>query len=76
MLAARAIVSATARIIQFPERRPRLVNLRELQELFGMSERWWRYQIAAGCPARRWGKRLRFDPVDVQEWIERRYDGG
>jgi hypothetical protein len=36
-----------------------------------MSERWWRYQIAAGLPAHRFGRRaLRFDAVEVEAWLE------
>jgi predicted DNA-binding transcriptional regulator AlpA len=61
-------------LIRFPvERRQprRLVPLGELIGAYGMSERWWRYQIAAGLPAHRFGRRaLRFDPAEVEQWIE------
>lgn len=63
-----------ATLIRFPvERRQprRLVPLGELIDLYGMSERWWRYQLAAGMPRHRFGRRaLRFDPVEVEEWME------
>jgi hypothetical protein len=70
------VSAGTARIIQFPtqRRQPRkLVNVAELQELFGGSERWWRYRIAEGMPTHRWGRRLRFDPVEVENWMGERY---
>ena len=67
-------MSAGARILRFPlERRQphRLVSLSELIDLYGMSERWWRYQIAGGLPIHRFGKRvLRFDPAEVEQWME------
>jgi predicted DNA-binding transcriptional regulator AlpA len=67
-------MGAGATVIRFPvERRQprRLVPLTELIELYGFSERWWRYQIAAGLPAHRFGQRaLRFDPLEVEAWME------
>jgi predicted DNA-binding transcriptional regulator AlpA len=70
-------VSATAKVIRFPtERRQarRLVPLDELRALLGYSERWWRYRMREpGFPARKWGGRLRFDPVEVERWLEARY---
>jgi hypothetical protein len=38
-----------------------------------MSERWLRYRIAEGMPTHRYGSRLRFDPVEVEAWLEGRY---
>lgn len=66
-------MSATARIVPFPDRRERLVTLRELMERYSYSERWFRYRIADGMPCVRWGKRLRFRPDDVEQWLEERY---
>jgi predicted DNA-binding transcriptional regulator AlpA len=70
-------VTADATIIRFPvERRQprRLVSLAELIDLYGMSERTWRYRIAAGMPVHRFGKHtLRFDPAEVERWMEERY---
>lgn len=69
-------MSTQATLIRFPiERRQpqRLVPLGELAERFGYSERWWRYRIKEGLPSRRWGGRLRFDPVEVERWLEARY---
>lgn len=70
-------MNAGATIIRFPvERRQprRLVPLAELIDLYGMSERTWRYRIAAGMPVHRFGKHtLRFDPAEVEQWMEERY---
>jgi predicted DNA-binding transcriptional regulator AlpA len=69
-------MSATAQVIQFPSERrqaSRLLTLTELREHFGYSERWFRYRLAEGLPARRWGGRLRFDAVEVERWLEARY---
>lgn len=64
----------SAELLRFPvERRQprRLVGLSDLIGLYGMSERWWRYQVAAGMPTHRFGQRaLRFDPVEVERWME------
>jgi predicted DNA-binding transcriptional regulator AlpA len=63
-------------VVRFPlERRQsrRLVDLAELREQLGMSERFWRYRIAEGLPVHHYGKRLRFDPSEVQRWMEERY---
>ena len=63
-------------VARFPlERRhaARLLTLAELIETFGYSERFWRYRLAEGMPCRRWGKRLRFDPTEVERWMEGRY---
>ena len=48
----------------------RLVSLPELQERFGFSERWWRYRVAEGMPTRKWVGGLRFDPEEVEEWLD------
>lgn len=70
-------MTADATIIRFPvERRQprRLVSLAELIDLYGMSERTWRYRIAAGMPVHRFGKHtLRFDPAEGERWMEERY---
>jgi len=48
----------------------RLVSLVELQERFGFSERWWRYRIAEGMPTRKWVGGLRFNPDEVEAWLD------
>jgi len=48
----------------------RLVSLAELQERFGFSERWWRYRVAEGMPTRKWVGGLRFDPAEVEAWLD------
>lgn len=66
----------TAQIIRFPiERRhtKRLVPLSELVDLFGFSERWWRYRLKEGLPAHKWGGGLRFDPLEVEDWMGAKY---
>jgi predicted DNA-binding transcriptional regulator AlpA len=69
-------MSRLATVIAFPADRGlarRLVPLSELMTLYGFSERWWRYQIAAGMPTHRFGRRgLRFDPREVEQWMEER----
>ena len=69
-------MSTGGQIVRFPieRRRPRrLVDLCELIGLFGYSERWWRYRIKEDMPHHCWGHRLRFDPNEVQQWLEKRY---
>ena len=65
---------STGALIQFPsERRQprRLVALPELIDAYGLSERWFRYRIAEGMPCHRFGQRaLRFDPLEVERWLE------
>lgn len=70
------MMTGIASIVRFPvERRhpTRLVTLDELRRRFGYSERWWRYRIAEGMPARRWGGQLRFEVEDVEVWLDERY---
>jgi hypothetical protein len=69
-------MSATARVVPFPLERTqarRLVDVAGLMHTFGYSERWWRYRISEGMPCHQWGKRLRFDPSQVEQWLEERY---
>lgn len=66
----------TAKVIRFPvERRQprRLVPLRELIDLYGFSERWWRYRMKDGLPRHKWVGGVRFDPVEVEHWMKERY---
>jgi predicted DNA-binding transcriptional regulator AlpA len=63
-------------VIPFPAHRgrpARLLPLAELIDRYGFSERWWRYRIAEGMPKRKWGGRMRFDPDEVEQWMEARY---
>jgi hypothetical protein len=68
-----------AQVIAFPRERAapttRLVPLRELQELFAGSERWWRYRIAEGMPTHRYCAQLRFDPAEVERWLKENRHG-
>jgi hypothetical protein len=62
-------------LLRFPVERTqprRLLPLAELQERFGFSTRWWRYRIADGLPCHRWGGGLRFDPAEVETWLDAR----
>ena len=68
--------AVSARVIPFPlqrRRSPRLVSLPVVCRHFGFSERWFRYRLAEGMPAYRYGRRLRFDLDEVREWLEERY---
>jgi predicted DNA-binding transcriptional regulator AlpA len=70
-------VTEPASIVRFPveRRRPEpLLTLAELMLELGWSERWWRYRIAEGLPAVRWGGTLRFRMSEVQAWMEARQD--
>jgi len=63
-------------VVPFPveRRRPRrLVSLAELMDLYGFSERWWRYRLKEGLPRHAWGRRLRFDVGEVEAWMKGRY---
>lgn len=53
-----------------------LVPLSKLMEDYGYSESWWRARIAEGLPRRKWGGRLRFDPSEVELWLDTRYNTG
>ena len=67
--------SPDSNVIQFPtERRQpeRLLTAHELCHVLGFSERWLRYRVAEGMPARRWGKRLRFSLAEVSRWLDER----
>ena len=69
----------TARVVRFPvehRRAAHLVPLSELQECFGYSERWWRYRLSEGLPRHKWGSRLRFNPTEVEAWLDERYVHG
>jgi predicted DNA-binding transcriptional regulator AlpA len=71
-----AWASVCNNVIRFPlERRQarQLVDLVELRGQLGMSERFWRYRVAEGMPVHRYGKRLRFDPSEVERWMAERY---
>lgn len=62
-------------LIAFPSEqvRPRrLVPLAELKALYGFSTRWWRYRIAEGLPTHKWVRGLRFDPFEVERWLDAR----
>ncbi len=64
-----------ARIIQFPAHRRRpepLLTLREIRDLYGFSDRFWRYRIAEGLPVVRWGATLKFRATEVEAWMNER----
>jgi predicted DNA-binding transcriptional regulator AlpA len=50
-----------------------LLTLRQLVDRFGFSERWWRYRLADGMPAHRWGGQWRFRASEVESWMEARH---
>jgi predicted DNA-binding transcriptional regulator AlpA len=49
-----------------------LLKMRDLIERFGFSDRWWRYRLAEGMPAHRWGGQWRFKASEVEAWMEQR----
>lgn len=53
----------------------RYVALRELQQVFGFGERWWRYRIAEGMPVHRYAGSLRFDVDECRAWLEEQSHG-
>jgi predicted DNA-binding transcriptional regulator AlpA len=68
-------VSEGGRVIEFPRHRREpepLLTMRDLVERYQMSERWFRYRLAEGMPAHRWGGRWRFRASEVEAWMEAR----
>lgn len=66
----------SGQVIAFPAHRRSpepLLTMRDLTDRYQMSERWFRYRLAEGMPARRWGGGLRFRASEVEAWIEERY---
>jgi predicted DNA-binding transcriptional regulator AlpA len=66
-------MSEMGRVIEFPRdrREPEpLLTMRNLVERYQMSERWFRYRLAEGMPAHRWGGRWRAS--EVEAWMEAR----
>ena len=53
-------------------RRPGLMNLVELAERLGVNERHIRRLVAERrVPFVKWGHLLRFDPDEIDEWIDK-----
>jgi len=68
-------MSKTARVIPFPRyrREPEpLLTIRDLVDRYQMSERWFRYKLAEGMPAHRWGGCWRFRASEIEAWMESR----
>jgi predicted DNA-binding transcriptional regulator AlpA len=69
------IMGEMGRVIEFPRHRREpepLLTMRDLVERYQMSERWFRYRLAEGMPAHRWGGRWRFRASEVEAWMEAR----
>jgi predicted DNA-binding transcriptional regulator AlpA len=65
----------SGQVIAFPAHRRApepLLKLGEVVEMFGFSERWWRYRLADGMPAHRWGGQWRFRASEIEAWMEDR----
>lgn len=60
-------------LIQILESRGEALNVHQMAELLGVSERHI-YELAAGgtIPAFRVGKAIRFDPQDVADWLRKK----
>ena len=53
-------------------KRPALINLVELAERLGVNERHIRRLVAERrVPFVKWGHLLRFDPDEIDEWIDK-----
>lgn len=67
-------MSATAKILQFPQRPglERALTVRELADVLGMSERWIAYRVKEGMPSHRYGRARRFRLSEVETWLARR----
>ena len=66
----------SAQIIAFPAHRREpepMLTMRQLIERFGFSERWWRYRLADGMPAHRWGGQHRFRASEIEAWMGTRH---
>lgn len=59
-------------VVRFPKesRVPELWTLKELCEVYQLSERYFRYRVKEGMPHKRYGNRLRFEPRDVRAWMD------
>lgn len=69
-------MSQSARVIQFPAHRREpepLLTMAQLIDRYAKSERWFRYRLAEGMPAHKWGGTWRFRASEVEAWIEERY---
>lgn len=49
-----------------------LLKMKDLVERYQMSDRWFRYRLAEGMPAHRWGGQWRFKASEVEAWMEQR----
>lgn len=70
-------MSEPARIVDLDAYRARrepepLLKMRDLVDRYQMSERWFRYRLAEGMPAHRWGGQWRFKASEVERWMEQR----
>ena len=66
----------SAQVIRFPAHRREpepMLTMRQVVERFGFSERWWRYRLADGMPAHRWGGQWRFRASEIEAWMETRH---
>ena len=54
-----------------PEREP-LLTMRDVVERYQFSERWFRYRLAEGMPAHRWGGQWRFRASELEAWMASR----
>jgi hypothetical protein len=50
-----------------------LVPLTELMRRYNFSESWFRARLVEGMPGRRYGRRWRFDPEEIERWMGKRY---
>lgn len=60
-------------VIEFPKRPglERVLSVRELADVLGMSERWVAYQVRAGMPSYKFGRARRFRLSEVERWLSK-----
>jgi predicted DNA-binding transcriptional regulator AlpA len=63
-----------SKVVQLPSRTLEpYVDLAEIREQFGFSERWWRYRLTdEAFPKYRYGGHWRFRRSEVERWIRER----
>ena len=64
----------SGQVIPFPNRPERepLLTMRDVVERYQFSERWFRYRLAEGMPAHRWGAQWRFRASELEAWMASR----
>lgn len=67
-------------VIDLASRRPlpveAMLNLKEVMDRYGYSDRWWRYVMKEpGFPKHKWGGHWRFRASEIEAWMAQRKPG-